>query len=189
MRIRVREGKLVPLAAATLAMTLLSVLGGCSGGGKSQIPASNGPLSSAVDGHLGRGFNCVRGGERQTFGDQTFTNHGRISVILDRVVLRHASNERIIGSYAMPGQRLIGIVPWPPKYRHMPPAWKNRQPVSGFRVPPGRSFNMVLGTEAIVAGRATAKGMLVYYHDSQGTYVAENLFGMIIAASKLGCHS
>lgn len=174
------------LTTTFLVMTMASSLGACS---SNHGTANYGPLSSAVGGRLVHGFNCVRGGERQTFGDQTFTNHGNIPVILDRVVLRQASNERIIGSYAMPGQRLIGIVPWPPKYRHMPPAWKDRQPVRGFRVAPGRSFNMVLGTEAIAAGRATAKGMLVYYHDSQGAYVAKNLFGMIIAASKFGCHS
>jgi len=177
--------KLSSLTAIFLAVTLVSFLAACR---SNHDPAGNGPLSSGVDGHLERGFDCVPGGEGQTFAGQTFTNHGNIPVILDRIVLLRASNERIIGSYAMPGQRLIGIVPWPPKYRHMPPTWKDRQPVRGFRVTSGKSFNMVLGTEAIVAGRATAKGMLIYYHDSRGAYVAKNLVGMIIAASKHGCH-
>ncbi len=57
----------------------------------------------------------------------------------------------------------------------------------GFRVGPGKSFNMVLGAEAIGAGRGTSRGMLVYYHDASGTYVTKNYFAMIIAASKRGC--
>jgi len=83
---------------------------------------------------------------------------------------------------------LIGVVPWPPKYPGMPPAWKDRQPVHSFRLAPGKTFNMVLGVTAAGPGRATSQGMLVYYHDSAGRYVSPNYFAMIIAATKTGCN-
>lgn len=64
---------------------------------------------------------------------------------------------------------------WPPHYAGMPPGWKDRQPVPGFRLAPGKSFNLVLGLAAIAAGRrAISKGELVYYHDSSGSYVAKS---------------
>ena len=47
---------------------------------------------------------------------------------------------------------------------------------------------MVLGVAAITGGhRATSQGMLVYYHDSSGTYVAKNHMVNIIAASTRTC--
>ena len=89
----------------------------------------------------------------------------------------------------MPGDLLIGAPgDWPPKYPGMPSTWRHRQPVQGFRLAPGKAFNMVLGITATTAGRATSQGMLLYYHDSGGAYVARNYFANIIAAvSKHGC--
>jgi hypothetical protein len=176
--------KSLPVAVVALAAALASALGGCDGGGG---PASDGSLSSGADGRIPRGANCVPGGHAQTFGDQLFTNHGHATVVLDRVVLLHPHNERLIGSYAVPGTLLIGVVFWPPKYAGMPSTWKHRQPVHGFRLAPGKSFNMVLGVTAVATGRASSQGMLVYYHDSAGMYVARNYFAMIVAASKRGC--
>ncbi len=179
LKIRVR-----PLAVLAMAAVLVSALGGCGGGGGS---AADGPLGSRVDGRIPRGSNCVPGGHAQAFGDQQFTNHGHATVVLDRVVLLHPRNERLIGSYAVPGQWVIGVVFWPPRYRHMPPTWKDRQPVHGFQLAPGKSFNMVLGLIAAAPGQASSRGMLVYYGDSAGSYVARNYFAMIIAATKGGC--
>ncbi|HVB41747.1 MAG TPA: hypothetical protein VNF47_03435 [Streptosporangiaceae bacterium] len=182
LRIRVRP---LPLAVAVLAVALGSALGGCGGVGG---PAADGPLSSGVDGRIPRGENCVPGGHVQAFGDQQFTNHGHDAVVVvDRVVLLRPRNERLVGSYAVPGDWVIGVVFWPPEYARMPPTWKYRQPVRGFRLAPGKSFNLVLGVAAIAAGRATSQGMLVYYHDSSGSYVARNYFAMTIAATKSGC--
>jgi hypothetical protein len=82
---------------------------------------------------------------------QTFTNYGDTTVILDRVVLLRPRNERLVGSYAVPGDLLVGNVRWPPTYPStisvpgVPAAWKHRQTVPGFRLAPGKSFNMVLG--------------------------------------------
>ncbi len=41
---------------------------------------------------------------------------------------------------------------------------------------------MVLGIAATTHARATSQGMLLYYHDSSGTYIAKNYFMNIIAA-------
>lgn len=175
----------LPLTLVGL-VALASVLGGCGG---HSGPASDGPLSSATSmhGRIPSGDNCVPPGHAQTFGDQTFTNYGKAMVILDRVVLLNPHNERLIGSYAVPGTLLVGVVFWPIRNPQTQPAWKDRQPVHGFRLPPGKSFNMVLGVVAIAPGRASSQGMVVYYHDSSGRYVARNNFAMTIAATKLGC--
>jgi hypothetical protein len=181
---RVRTIRLMALPLATVAvMVTLVTLAGCG----SHSPAANGPLASRVDDKIPRGANCVPGGHAQTFGDQLFTNHCRVAVVLDGVTLLHPRNERLIGSYAVPGTLLIGIVFWPPKYPGMPSTWIHRKPVHGFRLAPGKSFNMVLGVTTATSGRASSQGMLVHYHDSTGMYVARNYFAMIIAASKRGC--
>jgi len=176
-----------PLTVAALAVTLASALGGCGGGGG---PAADGPLSSAssLHGVIPNGSICVPGGRAQTFGDQQFTNFGHTTVVLDRVVLLRPHNQRLVGSYAVPGDLLVGAPGgWPPKNPGIP-TWKNRRAVHGFRLVPGKTFNLVLGVAAVAAGRrATSQGMLVYYHDSAGTYVAKNYFGNIIAANTHTC--
>lgn len=142
-----------------------------------------------------RGPICAPGGHQWAFGLQQFTNYGHTTVVLDRVVLLHPHNEHLVGSYAVAGDLIVGTVRWPPKYPPGAPAvpgmraaWKHRQPVHGFRLTPGRSFNMVLGVTAIVGNRrATSQGMLVYYHDSSGIYVAPNYWANIIAVNTGAC--
>jgi len=47
---------------------------------------------------------------------------------------------------------------------------------------------MVLGIAARTPAQATSGGMLLYYHDPSGSYVAKNYFANIIAATaKHGC--
>jgi hypothetical protein len=185
MRAASMRTRQLPIAMAALAAALMSVLGGCSSG--SGRPATHGPLSSGVGGTIPRGAICAPGGELQTFGVQVFTNYGHTTVVLDRVALLDPNHERLIGSYAVPGTLMIGTVPWPPRYQGMPSTWKFRKPVRGFRVAPGKSFNMVLGVTATTTGQATSQGMLVYYHDPAGSYVAKNYFANIIAAVKSHC--
>lgn len=184
------RGKLIATSAAVAA--LVSILGGCGDSG----PASDGPLSSSTSMHgpIPRGSNCVPGGRPQAFGFQQFTNYGHTTVTLDRVVLLRPHNEHLVGSFAVPGAVIVGVVHWPPKYPGtpaglgVPTAWKHRQPVYGFRLAPGKTFNMVLGVAAITRGRrATSQGMLVYYHDSSGAYVAPNYGANILAASTVTC--
>lgn len=125
----------------------------------------------------------------QTFGDERFTDHGHTIVILDRVTLLEPHHERLIGSYAVPGTFLIGVPGgWPPKYAHMPPTWKYRQPVHGFRLGPGKSFNMVLGVTATATGRASSRGKVIFYHDSASDYVTSNHLAMTIDVTKRGCN-
>jgi hypothetical protein len=181
LKLRVKPS---PLAVLALAAALASALGGCGGSGL----GTDGPLSSGADGGIARGEICVPGGQPQTFGLEQFTNHGHATVVLDRVALQHPHNERLIGSYAVPGDLVIGAPgDWPPKYAGLPSTWKHRQPVHGFRLAPGKSFNMVLGVTATAPGRASSRGMVIYYHDSAGTYVTSNHLAMTIAVGKTVC--
>jgi hypothetical protein len=185
MRALKRRVKPLPLAVMAPAVALASTLGGCGGSGL----GTDGPLSSGADGGIARGSICVTRvvSRLQTFGDEQFINGGHATVVLDRVALQHPHNEHLIGSYAVPGILLIGVVPWPPKYAGMPSTWKDRQPVHGFRLAPGKSFNMVLGLTATGPGLASSRGMLVYYHYSAGSYVARDDFAMIIVVTRNGC--
>ena len=178
-----------PLALALAVVALLpAAVSGCGGNG---APASDGPLSSAasIHGPVARGSECsLATGRPQTFGLQVFTNYGNTTVILDRVVLLSTHNERLIGSYAVPGDSVIGSPHgWPPSYPGMPAAWKHRQPVHSYRVRPGKTFNLVIGVVAITSHRATSRGMLVYYHDPAGSYVARDYWATIIAAKSHSC--
>jgi hypothetical protein len=83
------------------------------------------------------------------FGLQTFTNYGSTTVVLDHVVLLHPHHERLVGSFAVPGARVLGEEYWP----------------------------------------VTSQGMLVYYHDSSGSYVAKNFWANIISANTHTCGS
>lgn len=181
-----------------LALALAAALGGC--GGRSPAspagpagpagPATGGPLSSGngIGDPSPPGSICAPGGQTWAFGLDQFTNYGHTAVVLDRVVLVRPRNEQLVGSYAVPGDRVVGVVHWPPANPQTQPAWKDRQPVHGFRLAPGQSFNLVLGVAAISGSRrATSRGMLVYYHDSSGTYAAKDDEASIIAAKSRTC--
>jgi hypothetical protein len=188
-RMGTRRAKLRPLTAAALASMLMVVLVGCSDSGGSL--SADGPLSSGngIHDRIPTGSICAPGGRAQTFGDQQYTNYGNQPVVLNRVVLLRPRNEHLIGSYAVPGDQIVGVPGnWPPKYRGIPRGWKHRQPVRGYRVRPHALFNMVIGVVAVDAHReAVSEGILVYYHDASGTYVAKNYFGNIIAAIHHAC--
>ncbi len=170
------------LPSAVVAVALMSALGGCSNSG----PATDGPLS--LHDSIPLGSNCAPGGHSWAFGFQQFANSGHTTVVLDRVVLLRPRNERLVGSFAVPGDRVLGVARWPVTYHPAQPNWKNRQPVHGFRLAPGKAFNMILGIEAVTGSqRAASKGMLVYYHDSSGNYVATGKSANIIAAIKRKC--
>jgi hypothetical protein len=177
--------KPLPLAMVALAAALASALGGCGSGG----PATNGPLSGGAFGSISGGDDCTPGrlGQPLAFGDELFTNHGNATVVLDRVALLHPHHEHLTGSYAVPGDLLIGVATWPPKYAGLPSTWKDRKPVHGFRLAPGKSFNMVLAVTATAPGRASSRGMVIYYHDSAGTNVTSNHLAMTIAVGKTVC--
>jgi hypothetical protein len=169
-----------------MAIALVCVVAGCKGNGG---PAADGPLSSgsSMHGPIPGGSECVPGGRPVAFGLQTFTNYGSNTVVLDHVVLLHPHNERLVGSFAVPGARVLGEEYWPVTSHPGQPNWRNRQPVHGFRLEPGRAFNMVLGIAALTPARATSQGMLVYYHDSSGSYVAKNFWANIISANTHKC--
>ena len=177
---RARTTNLRPLPLMVLAVAF--ALGGCGGSG----PAANGPLRSGSPVPLSS--NCAPDGRSVAFGFEQFTNYGHVTVTLDRVLLLHPHNQHLIGSYAVPGAVLVGVVYWPPRYPGMPSTWKHRQRVHGFRLAPGKTFNMVLGVAPIdESRRATSQGMLVYYHDPSGRYVAKDHSANIIAAKAHQC--
>ena len=184
LRMRVRS-----LPLAVVAVTVVLALAACGGHG----PAMDGPLNSGLSIHSRptRGFGtCVPGGRAYAFGFDHFTNYGHIPVVLDRVVLLHPHNERLVGSDAVPGDLNVGTVIWPPKYPGtpfvpgVPAAWKHRKPVHGYRLAPGKTFNIVLGIAVITAGRVgSSQGELVYYHDPSGSYVAKSYMENDISAN------
>jgi hypothetical protein len=115
-----------------------------------------------------------------TFGTEEFTNEGHSTLVLDRVGLRDAPNLRLIGAYADPGRLLVGEVEgWPPRPSPgfpLPPNWEQRQPVSGFRLGPGKTFNMVIGVTAPASPGGSTSGLVIHYHDRAGSYVLEDHF-------------
>jgi hypothetical protein len=158
-----------PLTLALLAGSLAYSLAGCSDGG----PAADGPLNGPF-GTPGGHFVCAvaRVGHPFAFGLDTFTNHGHATIVLNRVALLHPRHERLIGSYAVPGVYILGAQPWPP-VRGLPPTWKDRQAVHGFRLAPRKTFNMVLSVVATASGRTISQGMRIHYHDTAGaSYLA-----------------
>jgi hypothetical protein len=187
MRPRTIRVRPLPLMAVGMAAALVSALAGCHSG---RSPAADGPLSSGNGIHdpIPRGSVCTPDGGPQTNGLQVFTNYGSTIVVLDRVVLLRPRNQWLLGSYAVPGEYVVGSPHgWPPRSAQLPPTWKHRQPVHGFRLAAGGTFNMVLGVAPITKRRSTAQGMLVYYHDSSGTYVAKDYWAEIIAGNPHGC--
>jgi hypothetical protein len=173
-----------PLTLALLAGSLLYSLAGCSNGS----PATDGPLNGPF-GTNGGHFICAPAhvGQPRAFGFDTFTNHGHATVVLDRVTLLHPHNERLVGSFAVPGSYIVGEADWPPT-PPVTPTWKDRQPVHGFRLAPGKTFNMVLGVVATASGRATAQGMRVYYHETTGgSYLTVDRNKIVIETAQQGC--
>lgn len=181
LEIRGRTLAVVALAA------LVTALGGCDGGG---APATDGPLTGGPFGRPSDGTDCApaRLGRAVTFGDEQFTNHGHATVVLDRVALLGPRHEHLAGSEAVPGRLFVGVANnWPPRYSGIPATWRHRRPVHDFRLAPGKSFNLVLGVAATGIPRARSRGIVIYYHDSAGSYVTRNHFAMIIAVNKSSC--
>lgn len=109
--------------------------------------------------------------------------------MLNRVALLHPRHERLVGSYAVPGVYIVGVVNWPPRNPPTSRNWKDRQAVHGFRLAPGKTFNMVLGVIANAKGRATSQGMRIYYHDTVGSsYLAFDRNKLIIDTAKQECN-
>jgi hypothetical protein len=181
-----RAIRIKPLPLAAAAALLVSALSGCNSVHSS--PAIDGPLGSGGDPTHAEACAPGRVGQALTFGLEQFTNHGRTLVTLDRVTLQHPHHERLVGSYAVPGQVPIGVAEsWPPNYVGKLPAWKHRQPVHGFRLAPGKSFTMALGVAGTSVGIATSRGMLIYYHNSSVSYVTKDELAMTVAAGKGKC--
>jgi hypothetical protein len=184
----VKQVRSLALVVAALAALLVPALAGCSS--PSHDPAANGPLASGTgkDGRtLGHGGSvCLPrfNGWRETFGDVWYTNYGHTTVVLDRVVLLRPRDEHLFAAEVVPGKHLIGAIPWPPNWPSVRGAWKTRQPVHGYRVAPGKTFDEVIGVEPTGPRNATSQGTLLYYHDHAGSYVAPNYFGVQIAARK-----
>jgi hypothetical protein len=174
--VRALEMRVRPLTLAVIAVAAAFTISACS---RTDDPSTHGPLTGAAPG----GGNCspARPGEGFTFGDELFKNTGHSTLVLGSVVLRDPRGLRLIGAYADPGLALVGAVSgWPPQ---MPPGdslpenWKDRKPVPGFRLTPGKSFNMVIGVVAPRRPGGSTSGLVIRYHDAAGRYVVEDHFG------------
>jgi len=178
--------RVIPAALAAVALAAALASAGCGSSG----PATDGPLSGGAFGSISGGSDCSPGrvGQPVTFGDERFTNHGHATLVLDRVGLRHPLHVRLVGSYAVPGMGLVGVgLGFPPTYSGLPSTWKHRQPVHAFRLAAGKSFDMALGVAATGGPPARSPGMVIYYHDPAGSYVADDHFAMIIAVGRRQC--
>src|ERR1700722_3927156 len=181
------------ISSTLTAMALVSVLtltvSGCRG---SVHPSARGPLGGGAFGSISGGDDCAPGrvNQPQTFGDERFTNNGKATVVLDRVVLLRPHNERLAGSYAMPGNSLIGVPgDWPPKYAGIPSAWKHHKPTRNFRLAAGKSFNMLPGVTATAINGGRSAGIVIYYHDSAGSYeLTDHLALTIVVGKPKGCN-
>jgi hypothetical protein len=181
--------RIIRAALAVVALAAALASAGCGSSG----PAADGPLRGGAFGSITGGSDCSPGrvGQPVTFGDELFTNPGRTTLVLDRVGLRHPRHLRLIASDAVPGRQGVSLVGttrgFPPRYSGLPPTWKHRQPVHGFRLAPGKSVNMVLGVAATGGPSARSPGMVIYYHDPAGSYVADDHFAMSIAVGRREC--
>ena len=178
--------RVIPAALAAVALVAALASAGCGSSG----PAADGPLRGGPFGSPSGGGDCqvTRVGRPVTFGEERFINHGHTTLVLDRVGLRHSHGLRLLGSYAVPGVWMLGeVFGWPPRGSRLPPTWKHRQRVHGFRLAAGKSVNMVLGTVATTMPLARSPGMVIRYHDSAGSYVADDHFVMAIAGSDREC--
>lgn len=174
------------LAAVALAVVLAST--GCT---SSNGPTTDGPLGGGPFGGPGGGADCqvTSIGQRVTFADETFTNRGHLTVVLDHLGLLRPHNLRLLGSYAVPGHWMVGErFGWPPKGPQLPPTWPHRRAVPGFRLKPGRRFNIAIGVVATTGPLARTSGMVIRYHDSAGSYVLDNHFAMGIGTSNAQCN-
>jgi len=89
-----------------LASALTLAVSGCS---RDRGPSVRDPLGGGAFGSISDDDDCAPGhvNQPQTFGDERFTNNGQSAVVIDRVVLLHPHSERLVGSYAMPGNSFI----------------------------------------------------------------------------------
>jgi hypothetical protein len=173
----------LPLVTAVAA---LATMAGCSGSGTSHAVSTHGPLAGGSYGSISAGSVCAPAsvGQPRTFGTERFANDGSTTVVLDSVALERPRNERLVGSYAIPGDSLVGTAPWPPVGPGIPHSWRYREVVRGFRLAPGKMLVIALGVAAPSAGPATSRGIVLDYHDSSGWYVLRNGLGMTIAVGK-----
>jgi hypothetical protein len=173
----------LPLVTAIVA---LAALGGCGGSSTTHAMSTDGPLAGGSYGSISAGSVCAPAsvGQPRTFGTERFANDGSTTVVLDRVALVRPHNERLVGSYAIPGNSLVGTAPWPPAGPGIPPSWRHHDSVHGFRLAPRMMVVIALGVAAPSTGRASSRGMVLYYHDSSGRYVLRNGLGMTIAVGK-----
>jgi hypothetical protein len=173
--------RLIRTASAMLAVAaiLTPLLTGCSSSGKSSS-VDGGPLGGASSGDST--LACARVGQAVTFAAESFTNKGHSALILNRIELRDPHGVHLIGAYVVPGTAMLGVTQgWPPKFpTGIPRMWKRRQPVTGFQLAAGKSFNMVLGVKATARPQGSSPGMAIYYHDPAGRYVVNDHLGMIV---------
>jgi hypothetical protein len=185
------RGPAVQVIRAALTAVALAAAVASAGCDSSSGPATDGPLRGGPFGAPSPGGSACASspvGKPVTFADERFINHGHATLVLDRVALRRPRNMRLIGSYAVPGVWIVGVAGgFPPTYSGLPPTWKDRQRVHGFRLAPGRSFNMPLGIVATGGPRVRSPGMVIYYHDPAGSYVLQDRFAMILDVGRRKC--
>ena len=146
----------------------------CSSGG----PIRGGPLADPGN-SIGEAA-VMDVGKTGTYGAETIANHGRETVVLDRIVfLDRAPGLEIIGPLVMhvrtqPGVPALaaGLI------RQYPPPHQGAKlnPVAGFRISPHRSWKddveLLIGFRAHRAGVLSYRAFELHYHAGNKRYVS-----------------
>ena len=132
-------------------------------------------------------------GQTDTEGLQSFTNSGHDTLVIARVGLASARNIRLAGAYIVnigSGTELVGA------WRGFPPAagqlasdvalakW---QPVSGAKILPGETINVVVGLAPTSHAAASTAGVEIFYHDGGSQYELVSKLAVTIKVSPAKC--
>ena len=173
----------MPLLPLALGTALTAALSGCGGGG-GPAPLDAPPPGSAqcISGRLGQGV---------TYGDERFTNSADVPVTINSAGLRRPRRLKLLGAIAVPGKYVVGTWDtWPPVitgYPQQEREWTHREPASGYRIRPGGIVNIVIGVAATADPGGRSPGLLIRYHDANGSYVLEDDVAIIVSTRSRGC--
>ena len=135
---------------------LIGVTAACSSGG----PIRGGPLAEPGS-RIGEAA-VMDVGKTGTYGAETIANHGRETVVLDRIVfLDRAPGLEIIGPFVMHVRTQSGVPALAAGLiRQYPPPHRGAKlhPVAGFRISPHRSWKD--DVELLIGFRAHRAGVL-----------------------------
>jgi hypothetical protein len=168
---------IVLVAAAALASAVVAL-------SSNHDAQSAGPLGPAGN----HDWQCLPAKLREpdTFGAELLRNSSHATISIDRVELASARHLIIIGAYLVPGNAGVGTAHGfpPPSSEVREPYWRERGTAPGYRVPPGRWINVVVGLDRTATVGSTA-GIEVAYHEGSTHYLLKTNFKVILRGNCL----